>query len=371
MLDVYVRSYLDDLRWTMSEIDPAALGGLTELLLEARAEGRQILLIGNGGSAATAAHMACDLGKGTVDFRQPDVTRFRVISLSDNTALITALGNDISFDDVFAEQLKIVLRPRDVVVFLSASGSSPNLVKAAEHARAAGAVTVAMLGFGGGTLGRMVDHALVASSRNYGIAEDFHLSVQHILTQYLRRLLAGPPRPVAFLDRDGVINERRASHPYVESWDQFRFVEGALPALRTLAGHGFALVVVTNQQGVGKGRMSLEALHLLHERMTAAMAAEGVGLTGIFYCPHLEQDGCFCRKPRPGLIHRALNEINFLVDMPHSVLIGDTDTDMRAGRAAGLRTILVGSGEAGGSESATHVAASLGDAVALIAASAA
>jgi D-sedoheptulose 7-phosphate isomerase len=101
----------------------------------ARQEHRQIFIIGNGGSAATASHMACDLGKGTIDYRNSGFTRFRAISLSDNTALLTALGNDLSFEDIFAEQLEGLMNDGDVVVFISASGNSPNLVRAAHYAR--------------------------------------------------------------------------------------------------------------------------------------------------------------------------------------------------------------------------------------------
>ena len=362
MLDTYVRSYVEDLKWTLDEIDRTALARVVDVFQEARADGRQILLIGNGGSAATASHMACDLGKGTVNYADPSFTRFRVLSLADNNALMSALGNDISFDDVFAEQLRILMRERDVVVLISASGNSPNLLRAVEYARTRGAVTVGLLGFGGGRLRDLVDIPLVVSSRNYGISEDFHLIVQHVLTQYLKRAIAGPARPVAFLDRDGVINERAAPHEYIETWEAFRFVEGAQAALRELSARGYELVVVTNQQGVGKGRMTAQALGRIHEDMTQALAAAGVPIAGVYHCPHLEQDGCFCRKPRPGLIHRALNETGFLVDMPRSVLIGDSDADVAAGRAAGLTTILV-SNEAGRA-GATHVVPDLAGALA-------
>jgi D-sedoheptulose 7-phosphate isomerase len=220
-LDIYIRSYVEDLKWTMEEFDRDAVGRVVALLLAAREQGRQILLIGNGGSAAAASHMACDLGKGTIDYSDPAFRRFRALSLSDNTALITAIGNDLSFEDVFVEQLRMVMNAGDVVVFISASGNSPNLVRAAEYARAHGGQTVGLLGFGGGTLANMMDVALVVSSRNYGITEDFHLSVQHIYTQDLRRALAGPARPVAFLDRGGIINERAAPHAYIERWQDF------------------------------------------------------------------------------------------------------------------------------------------------------
>lgn len=341
MLDVYLRSYIEDLRWTLGEFDPAVLQRIVAALERARADGRQVLLIGNGGSASTASHMACDMGKGTADLKDPAFTRLRVVSLSDNVALMTAIGNDISFEDMFSEQLKIVMRDGDVVIAISASGNSPNLVRGIEYAKTRGAETIGLLGFGGGALARMVDHPLVVSSRNYGISEDIHLVVMHIFTQYLRRVFAGPARRVAFVDRDGVINRRQAPHRYVERWEQFVFLDSARPLLRGLRERGYEVVVVTNQQGVGKGVLTAETLAGIHAEMTRALAADGIPVAGVFTCPHLEQDGCFCRKPRPGLIHRALNELNFMIDVPGSVLIGDSDSDIAAGRAAGVQTLRI------------------------------
>ncbi len=341
MLDFYLRSYIEDLRWTLGEFDAGVLQRIITALERARSDGRQVLLIGNGGSAATASHMACDMGKGTADLKDPAFARLRVVSLADNNALMTAIGNDISFDDVFVEQLKIVMRDGDVVIAISASGNSPNLVKGVEYAKSRGAETIGLLGFGGGRLARMVDHPLVVSSRNYGISEDIHLVVMHIFTQYLRRVFAGPARPVAFVDRDGVINRRPAPHTYVQGWEQFTFLDHARPLLRGLRAGGYDIVVITNQQGVGKGLLSLATLAGIHSEMTRSLAADGIPIAGVFACPHLEQDGCFCRKPRPGLIHRAVNELNFMIDLPRSVLIGDSDSDIEAGKAVGLRTLRI------------------------------
>jgi D-sedoheptulose 7-phosphate isomerase len=365
-VDAYLRSYIQDLHATLCEIDGGALLAVARVLLRARREQRQILIIGNGGSAATASHLACDLGKGTVDYSSPGFTRFRAVSLADNTALMTALGNDLAFDEVFAEQLATVMVDGDVVIVISASGSSPNLVRAIEYARTRGAETIGLLGFGGGRLATLVDHALVVTSRNYGIAEDFHVIVQHVLTQYLRRALSGPARPVAFLDRDGVINRRARRHEYISSWHEFRFNDGAIPLLRGLADNGFELVVVTNQQGVGKGRVSRVALEEMHDEMSAALSREGVRLTRVLCCPHLELDQCACRKPRPGLIHRAMNEIPFLIDLAASVMIGDSPSDMLAGRAAGVgRLIFIGERNAALPDG-TIVAGSVRDVLTLI-----
>ena len=177
-------------------------------------------------------------------------------------------------------------------------------------------------------------------------------------------MLAEPPRPAAFLDRDGIINERPAAHQYVTSWEQFRWVDGVLPMLRGLADRGFALVVITNQQGIGKGQMSEAALEAIHNEMTRALALEGIGLTRVLHCPHREQDRCSCRKPRPGLIYRALNETPFLIDLDRSVLIGDSGSDVQAGLAAGVGTrILVGGGHDDG---ATHHVASVRDVMTVV-----
>jgi D-sedoheptulose 7-phosphate isomerase len=366
MLEPYLDSYLEDLRWTLQEIDRGTLASIVSALQQARVEHRQVFILGNGGSAATASHLACDLGKGTVDYTTRGFTRFRAVSLTDNSALMSALANDLSFEDLFSEQLATLMSDGDVVIAISASGNSPNLVRAVEYARSRRAVTIGLLGFGGGQLAGLVDHALVVSSRNYGVSEDFHLIVQHVITQYLRRTLAGPARPVAFLDRDGIINQRRGPHEYVARWDQFRFVDGTKAMMRGLAELGYALVVITNQQGVGKGVLSPADLALIHEQMSRALTAEGIELAKVLHCPHLEQDGCGCRKPRPGLIHRALNETPFLIDLPGSVLIGDSPSDLQAGQAAGVgRLVYVGPRETV-LPSGTDVVDSVADVLALV-----
>jgi D-sedoheptulose 7-phosphate isomerase len=365
MFDAYFSSYLHDLAATLNEIDRPTLARVVDLFRSARDEDRQIFIVGNGGSAATASHMACDLGKGTIDFSNPSFKRFRTISITDNNALITALGNDISFDRVFVEQLKNLLNPGDLVVIITASGNSPNLLPVIDYARQMGAVTIGLLGFGGGKARGLVDVPLVVSSRNYGIAEDFHLIVQHILTQYLQRALAGPPQPVVFLDRDGIVNESMGQSQYVTRWEEFRFAGDAVDTLRQMSLLGYRLVVVTNQQGVGRGLMSEDALSSIHTQMRAALAEQGVELAGVFACPHLADAGCFCRKPRPGLIQRALNETRFLVDLEASWLIGDSASDIEAGAAMGLRTIRVTDGPA--DAAATHTVARLADVLPLVA----
>jgi D-glycero-D-manno-heptose 1,7-bisphosphate phosphatase len=133
-------------------------------------------------------------------------------------------------------------------------------------------------------------------------------------------------------------------------------VDGIVPLLRGLHEAGYALFVITNQQGLAKGHLSDAALEHIHREMTRTLAGEGISLTRILHCPHRAEDGCFCRKPRPGMIYRALNETPFLIDVAHSVLIGDTDADVQAGLAAGVGTrILVKDGERGTSAATSQV----------------
>jgi len=139
-----------------------------------------------------------------------------------------------------------------------------------------------------------------------------------------------------FLDRDGVINERIMGG-YVQSWAEFRFLPGVLRAIATLSRWAPRIVVVTNQQGVGKGLMTDGDLEDIHTRMAAEIAAAGGRLDAILVCPHLASAACDCRKPAPGLALRYLGE-NAQLDAELSIMVGDTDSDIEMGRRLGQST---------------------------------
>jgi len=150
-----------------------------------------------------------------------------------------------------------------------------------------------------------------------------------------------------FLDRDGVINTRIMGG-YVRSWSEFTFVPGALDALAALAAWAPRIVVVTNQQGIGKGLMSLDDLSAVHARMTDAVAAAGGRIDAIEFCPHLDAALCACRKPRPGMATRYLQAHPEVVGAA-SVMVGDTDSDIEMGHrlatiTGGCRTVRIASG---------------------------
>lgn len=141
-------------------------------------------------------------------------------------------------------------------------------------------------------------------------------------------------RPAAFLDRDGVLNHRIPGDTYVTRPEELRVLPHAAEGVRELARRGYLTVVVTNQRGVGRGLMSLADLEAVHARLRAELAAGGARLDGIYACPHDRDAGCECRKPRPGLLLRAARELG--IDLARSLLVGDSERDLEAGRAAGV-----------------------------------
>lgn len=158
---------------------------VAEIMFDAYRQGKKFFFMGNGGSFATASHACIDFLKGTsVEGKKP----LKVVALTD-PSVITALGNDIGFENIFKYQLEAHLEPGDLVVGISASGNSPNIVKAVEYANEKGAVTVGWLGFGGGKLKDLVKHAIVVLSEKgeYGPAEDLHLQLDHFFVEYLKK----------------------------------------------------------------------------------------------------------------------------------------------------------------------------------------
>jgi D-sedoheptulose 7-phosphate isomerase len=182
----FARGYLDYLGEVLAALDEGAIAAFIETLLEARARGAHIFFLGNGGSAATASHFANDIAIGT---RTGDGPPFRAASLTDNAAVMTAIANDDGYEDIFVQQLRTRMRPGDVVVAISASGNSPNVLAAVDYARANGARTVALTGFDGGKLAGLAEQRVhIPTNRGeYGPAEDGHMVLDHLVGAYLAR----------------------------------------------------------------------------------------------------------------------------------------------------------------------------------------
>ncbi len=177
-MNEWIAKYLEGQRATLASLPPEALAGLIETLRKAWAEDRQIFAAGNGGSAANASHFAVDLGKGSSDQLG---RRFRILSLTDNVAWMTALGNDYSYDEVFVRQLMNYARAGDVFIGISVSGNSPNLVKTMEWCRANGVRTIALVGAKRGRMAELADQLIVVNDTHYGRVEDAQMTILHLI----------------------------------------------------------------------------------------------------------------------------------------------------------------------------------------------
>jgi phosphoheptose isomerase len=180
----YTAAYRDEIVRAWQSVDMPALDRAVTMLAAAIKAGRMIYACGNGGSAAIAGHLHCDVQKGVQTDTQ---LRPKVVSLAANLELITAIANDIAYEEVFVYQLRTMAAPGDVLITISASGNSENIVRAVEWAGANGVGTIAMTGFSGGRSAPLADVNLHVEAQNYGIVEDIHQSLMHCLAQYLRQ----------------------------------------------------------------------------------------------------------------------------------------------------------------------------------------
>jgi D-sedoheptulose 7-phosphate isomerase len=178
-----VNTYFAQLEQMLRSISLSELQKVLYLLEQAYRNGHRIFIMGNGGSAATASHFALDLAKNTI---MPGVPRLKALSLTDHVPLITAWSNDTAYEHIFAEQLANMIEPGDVVIGISASGNSPNVINALHLANASRASTIALLGAKGGKVKDMVDAYVLAPGHNIEQEEDAHMILAHVITRHMR-----------------------------------------------------------------------------------------------------------------------------------------------------------------------------------------
>jgi D-sedoheptulose 7-phosphate isomerase len=189
-----VQQYLAALRATLDSLPQEAVARLIEAVEDARRRDAQIFVVGNGGSAATASHFAVDLGKGASLGAE---RRFRVLSLTDNVPWITALANDLSYADVFSEQLRNFAREGDVLLAFSGSGESENVLRAVRAANALGCRTIGLAGRGGGRLREEAGECIVVGAEHMGLIEDAHFVIQHVVVYHFMSALPAAGAPAA------------------------------------------------------------------------------------------------------------------------------------------------------------------------------
>lgn len=180
---IFIKSYVDKLKNLLDNLDISAVEGIINLLEETQNNGGIIYVIGNGGSAATASHMANDLNVG---LKRRKIRKFNVVSLADNCSVGTAISNDIGFENLFYMQLEDVICDKDLLISISCSGNSPNIIKATKYAKVMNAKVVGCTGFDGGELKQLsdVNFHVDTPKGEYGLVEDMHMILDHIIYSY-------------------------------------------------------------------------------------------------------------------------------------------------------------------------------------------
>lgn len=351
----YLKYYKRCVSETLDALPWDSIGHILERLHDARLRRASIFICGNGGSAATASHFVNDLNKGANAKGMP---RFRAMALVDNTPLLTAWSNDSSYADAFAEQLRNLARPGDLVIGISGSGNSPNVLNAVRYARQIGATTIGLTGGQGGKLAGLVDLAVIVPNACMEQIEDVHMFLEHALVSALRdraqrervpSLLLpevwpmygasgglGPLRPrrgAVFVSRDGILVDPACG------WDgppaHSELTSGAVGALRALAHHGLAIVVV----GDGARPVDCEIAENIHRALMGLVHAEGGRIDAVTWCAHGADEGCGCYGPEAGLLRNTAGALN--LDLAHSYLLADSERDVALGMGAGCRAALV------------------------------
>ena len=179
----FIQDYISTLQLTMDQLPRQLITAVIAILQQARRKGSQVFILGNGGSASTASHFACDLAKNT---RQEGQPHFRVIGLTDNMAMFSALANDDGYENVFSEQLAGLVQPGDIVIAISASGNSKNVINAAETAQRCEATVIGFTGFDGGRLGQLANINLHVNSNIIEHVEDIHLMLEHLIVKTIK-----------------------------------------------------------------------------------------------------------------------------------------------------------------------------------------
>ena len=297
--------------------------------VEAIKHGNKIMFCGNGGSAADSQHLAAEL-VGRYKINRPAINS---VALTTDTSILTAVGNDFGYDTIFERQVEGIGKKGDVLVGLSTSGNSRNVLMAMDKAKSIGITTIAFTGEKGGKMKEQADFTINVPSDTTNHIQEMHIAVGHIICGIIEKECS-PKIKALFLDRDGTIN---VDYDYTFEIEKFAFIDGILDLCRQAQKKDFKIFVITNQSGVERGYYTLEQMNAFNEHMKNEFKKQGIEITDVYCCPYLEHED---RKPLPGMFLKAKDRYN--IDMENSVAVGDKERDSEAALAAGVkRTFLL------------------------------
>lgn len=315
----------------IKSIDSEQVRTAADAMIESLKKGGQVIFMGNGGSSADAQHIAAELS-GRYMMDRPAMAG---VCLS-NIAPITAIGNDYGYDFVFKRQIEAVCRKGDVAVGLSTSGNSKNVILAMEAARDIGATTISFTG-PGGKLKEAVDVAVTIQTTETPRIQEGYFVACHAICGIIEREMYGPK--AVFIDRDDTISKDVG---YCSDPDDFNVFDYVPESILRLNKAGYLVIIITNQSGISRGFLNEEILSKIHDKMIAQITDGGGRVDDIFFCPHLPEDECKCRKPEIGMGVEAIRKHN--INTVASFMIGDSEKDMEFGKRLGCRSLQITKG---------------------------
>ncbi|HSV42494.1 MAG TPA: HAD-IIIA family hydrolase [Methanomassiliicoccales archaeon] len=307
-----VRKELESSASIIAKIDETQVMAIAGAMVASFRNGGKLIIFGNGGSAADAQHLAAEL-QGRYTMERPALNAIAVSNIS----AITAIGNDYSYDDVFQRHIEGFARQGDVVIGISTSGNSKNVLKAIVKAKEMGAVTIAFTG-NKGKLSETADLVLAIPSDNTPRIQEGYMAAGHIICGLVERMLFA--RRAVFIDRDDTIVK---DVPYCSRPEDLVLFPEVGRSIKRLNDAGFLVIIVTNQSGVSRGYFTDDMLQRIHVKLLEEIGREGGKVDAVYYCPHTPEQGCQCRKPQPGMIEQAMRD--FDIDLTRSFIIGDSN----------------------------------------------
>jgi D-sedoheptulose 7-phosphate isomerase len=305
------------------------IGLISNKIIDAFQNGKKLILIGNGGSAADAQHIAAELvGKFSKERKA-----LPAIALSVNSSIVTAISNDYGYDKVFQRQVEAIVEKGDIIIGITTSGDSINVIKGIKKAKELGALTIALTGKNGGKIKNYADISIIVPSHFAPHIQEAHITIGHIICDLIEEKLFPSKRKAIFLDRDGTIHEDKG---YIYKIEDLKLMPNVIPALKLLQKKGFLLIIVSNQAGVARGYFKKEDVEKFNRHLYNTLAQKGVYIDDFYYCTELESPR---RKPNSGMILEAIEDWN--INPKDSYLIGDKITDIKAGKRAKCETILI------------------------------
>lgn len=302
---------------TLSPIISECAGICTEALKK----GNKIMFCGNGGSAADSQHLAAEL-----------IGRYKVIrnsisaiALTTDTSILTAIGNDFEYEQIFARQVEGLGKSGDVLIGLSTSGESKNVLSAFEKAKSIGINTIAFTGITGGKMNEVADFVINVPSKITNNIQEMHIAVGHLMCEIIENELT---TKALFLDRDGVVNVDKG---YVHKEKDFEFIDGIFNLCQKAQDKGYKIIVITNQSGIERGYFKTDDFDKINNYMLSEFKKQGIAITDVLYCPSLEGND---RKPNSGMFEKAQKKYN--INMGKSISVGDKKRDIDAAVKSGV-----------------------------------